>query len=55
MGIAETTSAQVDQAENEGGEGEGGETKWSGVGEFTTLDGFVETWLELTTECWDVG
>lgn len=45
-----TSSTQVDQTEDKGGESEGRETERSRVGEFATLDGLVETWLELTTK-----
>lgn len=44
----QTPGVQVDQTEDECGQGEGRETERSRVGEFATLDGLVETWLEFT-------
>ena len=49
---SEISGIQVQQAEDESGQGKSRETKRSWVGEFATLDRLVETGLEFTTESW---
>ena len=55
VGGCETASTDVDQAEDEGCQGESGETKRCGIGEFATLDTLVETGLKFTAEGWQRG
>jgi hypothetical protein len=55
VGGCETSSAEVDQAEDKGCQGESTETKRCGIGEFATLDTLVETRLKFTAECWQSG
>lgn len=52
VGGMDTSSSQVDQAEDEGGQGEGAQTQRSRVGEFAAFNRLVETRLEFTTESW---
>ena len=46
----DTASSQVDEGEDEGGQGESGETKRSWVGKLAVGGRLVETWLEFTTK-----
>ena len=48
--LFETTSTQVDQTQDESGQGKGGETERGGIGEFAILDSLVKTGLEFTSE-----
>lgn len=50
VGGSNAANLEVDQGEDEGGEGESGQTQRSWVGELAVGDGLVETGLELTTE-----
>lgn len=52
--LLQPSCSQVDQTEDEGGQGEGGETQWSGIGEFSVLDSLVKTRLEFTTKSYGV-
>lgn len=45
-----TADLEVDQGEDEGGEGESRQTQRRGIGELAVLGGLVETGLEFTTE-----
>ena len=44
------SSSQIDQTENESGQGESGQAERSRVGEFTSFDALVETRLKFTTK-----
>jgi len=48
--LRDTTSAQVDEGQNESGEGESAQTERSWVGELAVGDGPVGTGLEFTTK-----
>lgn len=48
--LRETASSQVDERQDESGQGESAETERSRVGELAALGGLVETGLEFTTE-----
>jgi len=42
--------ANVDEGEDEGGQGEGAQAQRGRITKLAASGGFVETWLELTTE-----
>ncbi len=50
IGFGQVTSADVDQGQDEGGEGESAQTQRSWVGELSLCRGSVETRLELTAK-----
>ena len=52
VGLGETPCAHVDQSQNKGGQGEGGEPQGSGIGKFSVGDLFVETGLEFSSKGW---
>lgn len=50
IGGSQPSCAHVDQAQDEGGQGESAEAQGRGIGDATVLDLLVETRLELTAE-----
>lgn len=50
VGLGNVSSSHVDGAQDKGGEGESGQTKRGRIGKPARFDGFVETWLELSSE-----
>lgn len=50
VGLSHATGLQVDEGEDKGGQGEGGETEGRGVGELALLGGAIGTGLELTAK-----
>lgn len=51
--FGDTSSLEVDEGEDEGGQRESGETKRSWVGKLALSGWLVKTWLEFTTEGWE--
>lgn len=52
VGNMHTSSAQIDQAEDEGSQRESGQAQGSWIGEFTAFHTLVEPWLKFTAESW---
>lgn len=50
VGSTQPPRPHVDQAQDEGGQGESGQAQGRRVGDATVLDLLVETWLELTSK-----
>lgn len=50
VGFIDASGAHVDETQDERRQSEGAEAQWGGIGELATLDRFVGTGLELTTE-----
>jgi hypothetical protein len=48
--VGDIQGTHVDGAQDESGEGESAQAQRSGIAELATLDGLVQTGLELTTE-----
>lgn len=48
--LLETASTQIDETQDESGQGKGGKTERGGIGEFAILDSLVKTGLEFASE-----
>ena len=50
VGAGDPSRAHIDQAQDEGGQGERAETERGRIGELAAFDSGIGTWLELTTK-----